>query len=55
MGKAAAVVGPVLVGVTAHLTGDPRLGIVSVLLLFLSGMFLLLFVREPGAASHGRN
>jgi len=55
MGKAAAVVGPVLVGVTAHLTGDPRLGIVSVLLLFLSGMFLLLFVREPEAASHGRN
>ena len=55
MGKAAAVIGPVLVGVTATMTGNPRLGIVSVLLLFLSGMFLLLFVREPGAASRGRS
>ena len=49
MDKAAAVIGPVLVGITAALTGSSRLGIVSVLLLFLSGMFLLLFVREPGA------
>ena len=55
MGKAAAVVGPLLVGVTAHLSGNPRLGILSVLLLFLSGMFLLLFVREPGTSRAARH
>lgn len=49
MGKAAAVIGPILVGITAAMTGDSRLGILSVLLLFLSGMFVLLFVHEPVA------
>jgi len=47
MGKAAAVVGPVLVGITAALTNDPRLGIISILLLFFSGMAVLTLVKEP--------
>ena len=46
MGKAAAVVGPILVGITASMTGEPRLGILSVLLLFFSGMIMLAFVDE---------
>ncbi len=47
MGKAAAVFGPILVGVTTVLTQNNRLGLMSVLILFLSGMFILRFVREP--------
>ena len=50
MGKAAAVVGPVLVGITAALTNDPRLGILSILLLFFSGMAVLTLVKEPDAS-----
>lgn len=46
VGKAAAVIGPILVGVTAYLTKDPRLGLLSVLILFFGGMFVLLFVKE---------
>jgi len=41
MGKFAAVLGPVLVGVTALLTGSTRAGILSVLVLFLGGAALL--------------
>lgn len=47
MGKAAAVVGPLLVGVVAYLTKDPRIGLWSILILFFSGMWLLRKVREP--------
>jgi UMF1 family MFS transporter len=49
LGKFAAVLGPLLVGVTAALTGSPRLGIGSLLLLFLAGAALLWRVREPQA------
>jgi hypothetical protein len=35
MGKFAAVLGPLLTGVVAKLTGDPRLSILSILLLFV--------------------
>jgi UMF1 family MFS transporter len=41
MGKASAIVGPALVGVTAAVTNDPRLSILSILLLFLAGGALL--------------
>jgi UMF1 family MFS transporter len=41
MGKASAIVGPALVGVTAAVTQDPRLSILSILLLFLAGGALL--------------
>jgi UMF1 family MFS transporter len=47
MGKAAAVVAPVLVGVVASTTGDSRLGIWSVLILFFSGMWVLRKVSDP--------
>ncbi len=41
MGKFAAVLGPLLTGTVAKLTGDPRLSIVSILLLFVAGAALL--------------
>jgi UMF1 family MFS transporter len=47
LGKFAAVLGPLLVGVTAALTGSPRMGISSLMLLFLAGAALLWRVREP--------
>jgi UMF1 family MFS transporter len=46
LGKFAAVLGPVLVGVSATLSGSPRVGIASILLLFGAGALLLLRVRE---------
>jgi UMF1 family MFS transporter len=47
MGKAAAILGPVLTGTVALLTGDPRLGIVSVVVLFAIGALALTRVRLP--------
>lgn len=47
MGKAAAVVGPVLVGLIAYLTKDSRIGLLSILLLFFAGMWMLRLVDEP--------
>ncbi|MFK7893371.1 MAG: MFS transporter [Granulosicoccus sp.] len=41
LGKAAAVLGPLLVGVVAAGTGNSRIGLLSILLLFLSGMWFL--------------
>lgn len=41
VGKFAAVLGPLLVGLTAALTGDSRLALVPILLLFLVGAALL--------------
>jgi UMF1 family MFS transporter len=41
MGKFAAVLGPVMVGVTALVTGSTRAGMLSILLLFVGGAFLL--------------
>ncbi len=48
MGKFAAVIGPVLVGAVGWLAGDPRAGILSLLVLFGAGATLLCFVRDPG-------
>jgi UMF1 family MFS transporter len=47
MGKFAAVLGPTLVGVTALLTGDTRIGILSTVVLFVGGAIMLSRVR-PG-------
>ena len=47
MGKFAAVLGPVLVGWVGWMAGDPRMGILSLLLLFGGGALLLLRVRTP--------
>jgi UMF1 family MFS transporter len=41
MGKFAAVLGPAMVGVTALLTGDTRIGMLSILVLFVGGALLL--------------
>lgn len=51
MGKAAAVVGPILVGFVAFATKDSRIGILSILILFFAGMFVLRFVQEPSSNS----
>jgi UMF1 family MFS transporter len=41
MGKFAAVLGPTMVGITALLTGDTRIGMLSILVLFVAGALLL--------------
>jgi len=45
LGKFAAVLGPGLVGVAALVTGDPRLSLLPILILFLLGALLLWRVR----------
>lgn len=47
MGKFAAILGPLLVGLTAGITGSARLSILAVLVLFLAGGVLLAFVPSP--------
>ena len=47
MGKAAAILGPTLTGVVALLTNDSRLGILSIVILFVIGALLLMRVRLP--------
>jgi UMF1 family MFS transporter len=42
MGKASAVLGPALVGIVAAVTGDSRLSILSIVLLFIGGGLLLI-------------
>ena len=41
MGKASAIIGPALEGIVAALTGDSRLSILSIVLLFIAGGTLL--------------
>ncbi len=47
VGKSAAVIGPVLMGWIGVLTGEPRLSILSLLILFTAGLVLLLTVKLP--------
>ncbi|WP_423821023.1 MFS transporter [Salinisphaera sp. SPP-AMP-43] len=54
MGKFAAVIGPVLVGVTAALSGSSRLSIVSIVVLFAIGGFLLTRVDARQAPGTGQ-
>lgn len=46
LGKFAAVLGPVLIGVAGALSGSPRLAILSMLALFIAGALLLSLVQE---------
>lgn len=46
LGKFAAVLGPLLVGVAGALTGSPRLAILAIVVLFIAGALLLSLVRE---------
>ncbi|OAS83051.1 MFS transporter [Metabacillus litoralis] len=53
-GKFASIMGPLLVGVTAQLTGDSNSGVFSLILLFIVGLLILIRVPEPKTdlASH---
>nr|MBP9592490.1 MFS transporter [Steroidobacteraceae bacterium] len=46
MGKFAAVLGPLLTGIVARLTGDPRLSILSIVLLFAGGGVMLVIAAR---------
>jgi len=48
MGKFATVLGPTMVGITALATGNSRIGMMSLLLLFVAGAILLARVRVAG-------
>ena len=47
LGKFAAVIGPLMVGFIGVATGNPRLGILSVLVLFILGFLVLTKVNRP--------
>ena len=47
LGEVAAIIGPLLVGTVSYLTGSPRVSILSVIILFAIGAYLLRFVSEP--------
>jgi MFS transporter, UMF1 family len=53
MGKFAAVLGPLLTGIVAHLTGDPRLSILSIVILFAGGAALLVIAARAESAAAG--
>ena len=48
-GKFAAIIGPVLVGVTAQLTGNSNSGVFSLVILFIIGAIILLYVPKADA------
>ncbi len=54
VGKFGTVLGPLLVGLVAYLTGSSRASILSLVLLFAAGGVLLLWVKTP-AADSGRS
>ena len=47
LGKFAAVIGPALMGLVTMWFGNPRIGILSILVLFIIGGVLLYYVEEP--------
>ena len=47
LGKFAAVIGPALMGLVTLWFGNPRIGILSILVLFVVGGVLLYYVEEP--------
>ena len=54
LGKFAAVIGPVLVGWIGVLTGSPRVGILSIVVLFVAGGICLYFVDEERGTAAAR-
>ncbi|UCF87630.1 MAG: MFS transporter, partial [Nitrospiraceae bacterium] len=46
LGKFAAVIGPILMGWIGVVFGDSRMGILSIIVLFIAGALLLFFVNE---------
>ena len=53
LGKFAAVLGPLLIGIMVHLTGNARLGMPSVIVFFISGGLLLTRVQTPDSNQSG--
>lgn len=51
IGKFAAIMGPMMLGWVAALTGDSRLSILTILILFVCGAICLSFVRSPDGVS----
>jgi len=49
LGKFAAILGPALTGIVTLITGSQRLGILSVIVLFIAGLYLLTRVPEQDA------
>ena len=54
LGKFAAVIGPVLIGWIGVLTGSPRVGILSIVVLFVAGGACLFFVDEERGTAAAR-
>ena len=50
LGKFAAVIGPILMGLVGVITGNPRHSILSIVVLFLAGGIILYFVDEKEGA-----
>jgi UMF1 family MFS transporter len=50
LGKFAAVIGPILMGLVSLLTGNPRHSILSIAVLFVAGAIILCFVDEKQGA-----
>jgi UMF1 family MFS transporter len=50
LGKFAAVLGPLMIGLASVLTGDPRLSLLTIVLLFVAGGALLFLVDEREGA-----
>ncbi len=55
LGKFAAVIGPFMVGWVGVLSGNPRLGMLSLLILFIGGGVLLYFVRPTTTSPQTTN
>ncbi|ALC90740.1 MFS transporter [Bacillus sp. FJAT-18017] len=51
-GKFASIMGPLLVGATAQLTGNSSMGVFSLVILFIIGIIILAFVPEPKVEGH---
>jgi UMF1 family MFS transporter len=52
LGKFAAILGPLIMGVVSVTTGDPRLSILAIIVLFVAGGALLLAVNERAGVEH---
>jgi len=50
VGRFASILGPLFVGIGTHFSGSARMGLLSLIVLFLVGGFLLHQVHEPDAA-----
>ena len=55
LGKFAAVIGPILMGLVGVLTGNPRHSILAIVVLFIGGGIILYFVDEKEGARIARD